>query len=113
MVEQSQYVDYEQGCKRCGKCCSPAFMYQGNIVRIKSLCCIYLDGNNNCTIYHSRKRIMGCLSPGEMPGDWFPCTCSFGGKAIELEGEEEMKFMLNPPFEFLVALAMKLFKWRR
>jgi uncharacterized cysteine cluster protein YcgN (CxxCxxCC family) len=105
-------MDYEKGCKRCGKCCTPGFQFNGEFVRLKSLRCIFLNDDNLCTIYAHRKTTVNCLSPWEMPDGWMPDTCAFGGDIREIEGDEEESFICTPSWELITMFKTRLFRWR-
>ena len=103
---------YETGCKRCGKCCSPGFSFKDRFVRLKGLSCIYLGDDNLCTVYQDRKRIVGCFSPWEMPLEWMPEDCFFGGKMKEISGTDLEEFLSCPPPEFIAVISTGFFKRR-
>ena len=99
-------MDYEAECKRCGKCCTPGFPFEGEFVRLKSLRCSFLTEENLCSIYAERKNTVGCLSPWEMPEDWLPEGCAFGGVIREISGKEEDEFITRPSWELLTILKL-------
>jgi len=105
-------MDYEKGCKQCGKCCSPGFSFKGEFVRLKSLRCIYLGADNLCTIYENRKKVVGCFSPWETPESWLPEDCAFGGNIREISGDEEEEFIITPSWELIMMFKTGLLKWR-
>lgn len=114
MEKQPQpIVDYEGGCIRCGKCCSPGIQVNGEWVRFKNIRCIFLDDNNSCTIYPARKEIMGmCRSPQDLGEEERPQGCAFGGKIREISGKEQQAVLDNPPNVLWELVLTNLFKWR-
>jgi len=110
-MSNPQYVDYERDCKKCGKCCSPQFWVNTDYTRFKRLKCKYLDSANLCTIYHERKKRVGCFSPHEYPSYFYPDGCAFGGAIQEIEDGEDL-ILLNPPEYFIGILLTGLFEWR-
>jgi len=106
-------VDYETECKRCGKCCSPGFLFKNEWVRAKNIRCIYLNDDNLCTVYPVRKQLMPlCQSPYDLTEDVRPEGCAFGGVIREISGEEQEELGKNPP-EIMWEIALtNLFRWR-
>jgi uncharacterized cysteine cluster protein YcgN (CxxCxxCC family) len=111
MTAQAQHIDYERDCKRCGKCCSPQFLFRGNLVRFKNLRCRYLGADNLCTIYEYRKEVVGCYLIVELPKELIPMGCAFKGSVPDIDVTPD-DILKHFPDWFAGTLITGLFDWR-
>ena len=104
----------EDLCKRCGDCCTPKFLFKGDIVQLRRLSCKYLASNNLCSIYESRKKEVGCFYPHEPEvRGYMPEGCGYGGKIRTLSDEEEKEFLKDPVNPFFIGVLLSgMFNWR-
>lgn len=105
-------LDYEKDCKQCGKCCTPSFRVNGWAVSLKNLRCKYLNDDNTCSVYGNRRDYMWCMRPFELPVEHRQRACAFGGEVIELSDNFVLKFLDDPPEEFVGTLIAGFLKWR-
>ena len=104
-------MDYDKDCKRCGRCCAPAYVFKKKeFVRLPLLKCKYMDENKMCTIYEDRLEIDGCNLAKDV-GVHLPLGCPFGGTVRELSSSEIIEFTDDPPPEFLGSLIAGLYTY--
>ena len=108
MRDHSDNVDYENGCRRCGGCCTPVFKSGDELIRIKELRCVHSMKDNLCDVYDNRVALVGCMTAEEIGIDFRPDDCSFGGKVKSISYTE----MKSIPDGFIGTLISGLFARR-
>jgi hypothetical protein len=70
---------WENLCKKCGKCCHYKHKFGDYIIYDPELVCKYLNDDNTCSVYDTRQKVAGCmlLRDAILQKDLLPASCGY------------------------------------